>query len=380
MVTRFFIKALIFAGLVLLAFLLPILIIVGSGEVDSPKDIARQQAKADRQIIFGNAYSETSKLLKLESVLLRKPEVLALGSSRILEIRSEFFRPGVRFYNAGLAARKLLQFRQFLDLIPPSAQPKVLIVCLDQRYFDPKDLYSQNDFEDELSRARDPWRPFNIFAENWRTAYLDFFAGKFDLEDVFRSSEDGLTLVGLQARTDRLGARNDGSQFYGEKMHRLMKNPEAPRFNEAFSYLKSGEQRFRFGQEVLPDSLTEIGSFLAECRSRGIQVVGFVPPYAGQVYDKLKEGGKHDYVFQIGGKVVPLFREYGFVCLDLTDVRAIGASDAEFLDGYHPTEKATLRMFIEMVKAAPALQPYCDLDELRALLKNSTNDFYVIQN
>ncbi|MEM7391341.1 MAG: hypothetical protein AAF492_03250, partial [Verrucomicrobiota bacterium] len=127
--------------LVLFAF--PWLLLIGgiglvffaAEETVSP-DRAIQKQTADRSIIYGPAYSNPNPSYKFKAAVARKPEVLALGTSRVMQFRSWLFtqKPDA-FYNAGGAVTKLPDIQQFLALIEPD--PKVILLGLDHYFFNP---------------------------------------------------------------------------------------------------------------------------------------------------------------------------------------------------------------------------------------------------
>jgi len=79
--------------------------------------VARQQT--DPQTLLGLAYSDSSLYVKARRLAQVHPEVLALGNSRVMQFRSGFFRPGVRFYNAGGAVSMVQDFRVYLERLAP---------------------------------------------------------------------------------------------------------------------------------------------------------------------------------------------------------------------------------------------------------------------
>nr|MBC8479644.1 hypothetical protein [FCB group bacterium] len=89
----------------------------------------------ENQYLIGYVYNDqASKYIKYR-VLNKLPRqgVVALGSSRAEEFRSEMF--DMDFYNAGYMIRKLKEFQVFLDLIPHEKSPEVLLLGLDQWMF-----------------------------------------------------------------------------------------------------------------------------------------------------------------------------------------------------------------------------------------------------
>lgn len=372
---KFLRKLALFALLLTPLFALPAGVLLLSGELIPVECVARAQFQGGRPIYFGCAYSEPAALLKLRGTQLRRPEVLALGTSRVLQFRSEFFKPAVNFYNAGLAIENLSDIREFIERLPRGSEPKVLIAGLDQRTFNPRDRSnSPGGIRATLADARSPRRILRTFTDNWRKLYADYRAGKIPLARL-RAREDGVRRIGLRAVVDGDGFRNDGSYYYARNITGGLRN-----LDEGLHRIRNGGYRFDYGQEVAPGALVELRRLLDLCRERRIHLVAFLPPYAGVAYEELRATGRHGYIFAIEPLARPIFEQHGFTLHDFSNLGALGIPDTESYDVYHPTEKGTLRMFLRLLTLEPALAPYTDPDALQAALIRSSSDFYVFEN
>src|SRR5579871_4488684 len=135
MKSRFFLKL----ALYLLPITLYVSVTVGlpafAGEFIPISQIASLQQGA-APILFGRAYRDNFVAYKITSARLRKPEILALGSSRVLQFRAPLFnKKRSAFYNAGSAGPSLAAELDFLNHLGDGGLPKVLILGLDQEWF-----------------------------------------------------------------------------------------------------------------------------------------------------------------------------------------------------------------------------------------------------
>ena len=69
--------------------LLSILFLLRSSELASFEGIALRQQETGE--IYGSAVNGSNNLYKLELIRVRRPDVVVLGSSRVQQIREEFF-------------------------------------------------------------------------------------------------------------------------------------------------------------------------------------------------------------------------------------------------------------------------------------------------
>ena len=130
---------------------------------------------------IGLAFSNPEAYINLQSVISRGPEVLLLGSSRVGWIRSTFFNRNVNVYNAGISVQKIGDFTPFLDRIPADKTPKVMIIGLDQRFFNPNSDPLTPDGIDSLLTEQVP--AIDVLS-NWSSVYEDYFHGQISLEKL----------------------------------------------------------------------------------------------------------------------------------------------------------------------------------------------------
>lgn len=374
-IKKFFIKSLLFLPLVFMIFVFPTLIMICSGEMESYEKIIAKQRQKERVVMVGHAYNNQYTYFKLLSVIKRKPEIIALGSSRVMAFRSTFFNPGVSFYNAGSGVRLMTGFREFLKRVPLGQEPKFMIIGLDQSFFNanwPYVNYDQ-DFEELFQELS----PLVLWKSMRKNVFKDYFINrKFSLKEVL-SRNDDYEKIGLHAITNHYGLLNDGSFHYGEIVeggNETAKTDIAYTLNK----LETGAVHFEHGQTIAQSAITELEKFLLDCKQRNIYVIGILPPYPTKIYQKMKTMEKDfEYIFKIAEKVQPVFDEFEYDFYDFSDISAMGAADEEAYDGGHASEKAYVRAFIEMAENNDVLAQYVNIDYLKKRLWQTTSDFVV---
>ena len=102
-------------------FSIPLITIMGSclyllcssGEIYSNETIIRPLKE---QQLIGLAYTEINEYYKFEMCdRVFCPDIIALGSSRIMQVKKNIVSDNYTFYNAGGAVNNIYQFKHFLD-------------------------------------------------------------------------------------------------------------------------------------------------------------------------------------------------------------------------------------------------------------------------
>jgi len=369
---RFLVRLFLFCLPLIALFGFPALVLLASGEL-LPLDVYVYAAQHLPQSRFGLAYSNPIEAYKLRLLLVRQPRVVALGTSRVMQFRQQLFQPPESFYNAGGIIARVEHLNPVLARIPRAQQPDVLIVGLDQYFFNPRwtDM-AQINWDAQLDGTRNP-DAFKIFTANWRQVYADAFAGKFSLLDVLPNATTW-SYFGLNARVRNRAFRFDGSHAPGNGSDPLLdRSAEDYEYRDTLRRIEAGSDRFKYAQALSADALQALDRFLSAARARGIHVVGFLPPYAHTIYAKMMAmGDDYAYMKKLPLTLQPMFEQYGFTFYDFSDIASVGASDAETLDGFHGTETAYLRLFLQMIDRDPILKRYAaDQDWLRAELRQA---------
>lgn len=351
----------------LLLLLLPLYVLWRSGELLSlyPERALAAQARAPAQLLFGPAYSNCAKRYKLLGARAAGAQVLVLGSSRSMHFRAGLFPQRVTFYNAGGGASRVGHLRAFLEALPRDTQPKLMIVGLDQWWFNARtEADPEPPFAAQVARCDNL---LNLVQGSWRPVYADLASGKFGLGRLSASAG-----IGLNAVVNGNGFRNDGSYVYG----RFMAHPEDPasiddfHYRETFRRIRAGTGRFSGAAEPDPALVRELGRFLDEARRRGIHVVAFLPPFPGPVHAAMDASGRYSYMDRLAALLAPQFAP-DQVLVDLSNLGPLGVGEDGFIDGVHAAEHAHARMLQAMLLADPALAAYVDVGGLQALLQRS---------
>lgn len=373
---KFLYKVVLFSIPVLLFLIPPMVALKVSGENYTSIDNLIERKES---YLIGYAYNEDNyKYLKWKEVNTRqKQDVLALGSSRILQFREGMFDSS--FYNAGYTIVSVSDFVPFLNSIPKSKYPEVLLISLDQW------MFNENwDALDGPGANESKWR--RSFNENAHmstqlSVWSDLLDAKYSYIDLLTKAENSsIEKVGLNAVVNGKGFRNDGSMNYGDQIHKLInKDPSANdhNFQGTFSRIDQGNNRFEYGEQVNSRALKELDEFLSFCSANDVYVVAVLPPFADKVNERLKSSGKHAYVNKVYPASKVIFDRYGFELWDMTHLAKFNSGDEEVVDGFHGGEVAYLKMLTYMVEKDSKLKEYTSLVGLKEDLAKRSNDYLV---
>lgn len=300
--------------------------------------------------LFGLAYSYYDKSYKFHMTdEVSQPQVLALGSSRIMQVKRSVVSPDYTFYNAGGAIQSVRELSLFISKLHDS--PKLILVNLDQWWFNR--AYTDEDQPFSTSVYDEPSFEFSKLGQFVCDFYTDLVKGKINLMKAFSSDH-----IGLNAICNENGFAADGSRYQGD----MIVAPELQEdynFKDVLSRIQVGNQRFQYGDQADSTQIGAVDDFLSLCVAKKIKVVAFLPPFAPFVYKRMQETGKYGYMSQLYDMLQPVFGKHeGCSLYDFTDVTDLGAHNYDFDDGFHGSEIIYNGIIRQMVRQDSTLTPF----------------------
>src|SRR6266496_2172656 len=132
---RFLLALLAFWTSVLLLLLLEELVFYRIGEIWKISRVSETQASRPDSLFLRRLFDQQFYLYKFNEIQRRRPEVLALGSSRVMQFRAQMFGEDSKvFYDAG----GIVQCIEDLTLVlhqMPELKPRVVILGVDMWWF-----------------------------------------------------------------------------------------------------------------------------------------------------------------------------------------------------------------------------------------------------
>ena len=314
--------------------------------------------REDHSILIGMGYNEQSPYYKLENANYYQAEVIALGTSRVMQFKSEYFSQG--FYNCGGAVGR--NFDEYLNFIKTlDYTPQVIILGLDQWIFN-----------DEWNQLYVGYTPVQMINRNKISMMRDM------IKDLFRQSWDFDRIenypmnYGFNGRVKDSGYQWDGSYYNGAACQ-YPAEQEDYLFQNTFTRIEEGNRRFEWGEHVDNETCEYLSALLGYCKENHIVVFGFTPPYAPSVYNRMVQSGNYGYLSEIRGECEAVFKEYGYEYFDYTNVAEEGLDDTYFLDGFHGSEVAYALIVKNMVERDSRIGSFVDIEKLDHLLKKRKN-------
>lgn len=369
---KFLKKGLLFSIPLIILIVPPVFVLLISSE--NFKDIDGV-IKNDDKYIIGYAYNEENyNYLKWKTLTRQEPfETVALGSSRVLQFRRQMFTS--TFYNAGYTISSINDFLPFLESIPKENYPKYLIIGLDQWMF--------NDAYDNLSESPDIDLWATSFKKTPTTAIIknvwkDLFNKKYGINTLVE--QDPIMHIGLNAKVNNTGFRNDGSMYYGQQIQRLLNNDSLANdyhFNNTKNRINKGIIRFQYGSEVNNKALLKLDELLSFCKEHNIFVIGFLPPFADEIYEMGMSSGNYKLWPKIPLMCLPIFEKYNFEFYDFSNMALCNSDDTEAIDGFHGGESTYLRLLIKILKNNSVLNRVSSIEKLNTDLNNRIDRYNV---
>lgn len=237
-----------------------------------------------------------------------KKEISIIGSSRTAGFEKEMFS-NQSVYNYSMIVNSITDIKNLIFDLNLSKGDTV-VLGLDQWNFNS----SYN------SRLLNRYKSYNI---NFPNILFDN-----------RTIMNDYLLVGKKAIDNFSGFRNDGSYFYGKRFIVPDQELEDYLFTDTYSRIQEGSRGFEYGSEVDLKQIKILENLLVMAQKNKITLIGFFPPFAPSVNDKMNNS-KYDYkyIYESSKLIKHTFDRYGFKFNDLTKIDLY--DDTFYLDGFH---------------------------------------------
>jgi hypothetical protein len=364
----FLLKSLIVLLPIAMVFVFPLFVLYEAREFMSLNDVIKEQQR-DNTTLFQLAYGDYNNEYKRLASPMAKPEITVLGTSRTMQIRSEFFNEPEHFYNAASQAG-FEDLLNHMKSVNNDRTIRVVILGVDERW-----LLDTNGSAPNIPSTLAN-QLHNFLVTGWRNVYSDYAHGKFTIRKIFAEREK-TNHIGLTALVRKSGFRADGSYTYGPAM--IANKNRVPEVQDAIvtriAGLNSGITDLDFGKSLSPSHLEGFEEFLKYCHEQDIYVIGFLPPYPTKMNQMLNES-KEDFgaTYQALPKTLDdMFGKYGYNLYDTSVLETYGSSDKEMLNFEHGSEKTMLRLLIYLASQEPKLRAYVTPENLTPFLETESD-------
>lgn len=323
---------------------------------------------ADQTISNGiyNGFSHSLADYKYRAYLSLSPEIVAIGTSRAMQIRGYFFN--APFYNLGGLVSRPEQAIAIASQLLLKKPPKVVLFMLDYWSFcgQPNEVLpsAPSSWHDGQGKTNRYFAPLVLLSKGQLTAnnYFKLLMG---------GDEGKFRRYGISAHLSRSGFARDGSMYYAPGYDVYDLNS---RFDDRLQVVPNGITQTHTCANSIR-ALAHLDTFVKRMEAGGSKVVLMLAPLPAVVIEKMKTTNAFGIVGADGYAYLPqlkesLIKRYGEDFFDYLDLRSIGATDCEFVDGNHGGELAYMRM-IENASQRPgnALEPFVKHEVLRSAIK-----------
>ena len=326
-------------------------------------------------IVYGQERSCNLMAYKLATYRIRKPELLILGNSLMLNLRADYFTENAAaVYNGSVGG---WMFSDMMEYYGRTSQlPKLIVLLVDLRWFKGDTAKAPSAPQDTSDRCG---HEDLIYAMN-KTAH-ELLSGDLTLQDLLdrRDPVFGRLVLGLRAIRNGTGYRLDGSRRFGWlTVSRDLQAERRIKSINSFAAVVDG--RFAPGTQLHEPAFAALDAFLARLKRDGVMVVGITTPFHFEIYDQFRALDSYSYLDKAAERVRSLFDAYGFPYRYVADLRPYGADTFDWYDWQHLTESGSLRLLYVLFQSLLELfDRYVDLAEVRSLLANYTNPMDVLR-
>lgn len=336
-------------------------------EHNSYTEIAKRQIQNDS--IYGSALNENYFSYRLAMIKLQRPDILAIGSSRVGQLKSKYFNAS--FYTAANSSNNLSEMHQFIQEVLSIYDPQWVILGIDpwwfnKRFPDPSSLSYQTLQGDEI-RSEKIKNALWLLLQNKLPIRAEFFHAS-QISSPYTAKDS----LGIRAISSSDGSFVDGSYFYASTLYRPERFQD-PAFNNTIWRIQNSHSQFVHGQEVDPARIELFGSIVAMLKAKNIQTIIFFAPIAHGVFEVMDTKFKEKY-----GYLSRLFLQAKDLGIDnfFNPNLIAGSSDCEFYDGFHGGDITYARILLELSKRHPKFLQSLNLDAITSSIKLKKNHAY----
>ncbi len=331
---------------------------VNCGEFKDIEDNIEAQRK-NHNMLIGLGYNEQTSYYKLVNANYYQADVVALGTRRVMQFKKEFFKSS--FYNCGGAVGgNYKEYVNFLENL--TYKPKVILLGLDQWVFNDAWNRSCKEYTGFMKIEKENRNKGAMLKKivkdwtrrKWRFSDLKLYPGN----------------IGFNGRIKDSGFMYDGSYYYGN----IYRNPEEQedyQFKDTLDRVTKGNRNFEWGNHVDADTLVQLKELLSHCSNNNILVIGFLPPFAPTINDKMTKSGNYTFLREITPACKTIFDSCNYELYDYTDGGSLKDTDEHYIDGFHGSEVIYGKIIQDMIKRGSIINNYVDLQKMVILLNNA---------
>jgi hypothetical protein len=378
---KFFRKLILFAIIVGLTASIPVGVAIYSGEAMPLGMVIDMQS--DGTTIYNPFNDDLLYAYKMLSIQTYHPEIITIGSSRMHNYRAAHFNQQPElFYSFSGSAWRFNKVTSFIEQVEPDYAPKVVIIGLDQFWFNGDSVeWNRRNLDEHYIQVETNASEVNVnyILTRTRLVWENILNDDIEFSAILerRVENTEITAIGLKAIQSGLGHRSDGALYkhIPVPLSEQEQNWEQA-LNNHIRAMGNREKMYQAGHSVSQEALDNLNNLLQTANEKGIIIIGFFPPFRPSFYEEMMASGDYTYMPQASEQVAAIFEQYGAHFFDYSNAAWIGGTDESLWDSWHPTGLFAAQIYIELLKALPdVLGEYSDLDYLQNVVDNAENPF-----
>ena len=350
----------LFLGMLTAIHAMPLIYLYQSGEYLPLHSVVAAQLESRVKIIYGSALHDNRQQYKVAMLDAVEPEVLVVGSSRVLLLRQSAFKSPM--VNLGGSVNGVEQGHDLLNQVI-AKKPELVILGADIWWFNDQYVRSSS-MSVSLPRsdlAPKPRDPLQVIV--W------LLTGKIAVSEM--ASSRGSLDIGIAGRA-KDGFGPDGSYYY-TRVSTGKRTSGDIGFLDTFRRIGSGERRFEYGHTASRPKIDRFIELLEELEKNGIHVVVIFPPFATQVVKRLRSSRRYGYIRDLKD----VLKEKGLGIYDYSDTAKLGSTDCEFVDGFHGGEITYLRILKDIAERDQIVNAHVDLNYVQTTIDKYSGRAFV---
>lgn len=343
-------------GCAVASFFLLILVVAGQifyasiGELDISSVVSRQLARGPNRLFLSGVHQQALpyKMALMDRI---RPQVVAIGSSRAMQVRGEFFARS--FTNLGGSANSIPELELLAGSLAHAARrPSLAIVFVDPWWFSDK-------FSEAYVPATASQYPRYLFGDLLIETALLLRNGNWLSRHVSTRN------LGIFAMLKNEGFSRDGSYDYLATVTGQRQSGDI-HFSYTMGLIAQSGRRFERGAHADPLLVARACRSLASIRENSDHLIVIAPPLAPKIWREMSRGG-FDYIAVVNRRLQQCLP--GTTFIDAVDpARLPGATDCEFFDGFHGGDTVYARILARIASIDPAARASIDFRHVDAFI------------